>query len=310
MVEPAPWWAVLVVPAVLGAFATVAVLGSRQLAARASGAPHRPRAVLAGMCADVAGLLVGRRRTTLAPDRVLWRLGVVGVPVAAILAVAVVPLGHWVVDDLRVGVVWFNAMEILTWAAVWAAGWGPNSAFSLLGGYRMVAQGLSYELPHMFALIGVATAAGSLQVGTIVAQQRHLWFAAWMPVGFAAFLLSVLGFSFVGPFDQPAGADLAGGVLSEVAGVDRLMLSAGRWLLLAAGAAMAVPLYLGGGLGPGLPAWAWSVLKTVAVLGALVATRHLVPTVRLERWAPLAWLVLLPLTIVQDLVAAVVVLLR
>jgi len=167
--------------------------------------------IVGGVCSEVAGLLVGQRRTTLAPDRLLWRLGLVTVPVAAVLAVAVVPWGRWAVDDLEVGVVWFNAMEIATWAAVWAAGWGANSAVALVGGYRMVAQGLAYELPHMFALIGAATAAGSLQVGTIVAHQRHLWFAVWMPVGFVAYLLSVLGFSFTGPFDQPAGADLAGG---------------------------------------------------------------------------------------------------
>ena len=48
------------------------------------------------------------------------------------------------------------------------------------------------------------------------------------------------------------------------------MLQAGRWLWLAAGAAMAVPLFLGGGAGPVLPAWAWSLVKTLLVLAALV----------------------------------------
>ncbi len=308
MIETAPWWSVLVAPVVLGALAVVGVVWGRYLAARAAGSVDGN--VAAGVAGDVARLLVGQRRSTLAPDRLMWRLGLVSLPVAAILAVAVVPLGRWAVDDLGVGIVWFNAMEISAWAGVWAAGWGSNSALSLVGGYRFLAQGLAYELPHMFALIGAATAAGSLRVGAIVAAQRHLWFALWMPVGFAAFLLSVLGFSFMAPFDQPVGADLAGGVLVEAAGVDRLMLVAGRWLLLAAGSAMAVPLFLGGGLGPVLPAWAWSLLKTVAVLGLLVGAGRLVPTVRMEKWAPVAWTVLIPLTIAQDLVAAVVVLAR
>ena len=67
--------------------------------------------------------------------------------------VAVVPLGEWAIFDLDVGVVWFNAMDVLVWAAVWLTGWGANSAHSLVGGYRFLAHGLGYELPLMFALM-------------------------------------------------------------------------------------------------------------------------------------------------------------
>lgn len=310
MIENAPLWAVLVAPAVLAMLAASAVVLDRVLATRAAGRRLRFGALVASVGADTARLVVGQRRQTLLADRLMWRLGLFGLPMAAVLAVAVVPLGGWAVDDLAVGVVWFNAMEVAAWAAVWAAGWGPNSVWSLVGGYRFVAQGLAYELPHMFALIGAATAAGSLRVGAIVAAQRHLWFAVWMPAGFAAFLLGVLGFSFMAPFDQPAGADLSGGVVVEAAGVDRLMLTAGRWLLLSAGAAMAVPLFLGGGLGPVLPGWAWSVVKTLGVLAVLVGAGRRAPTIRMQRWIPVAWTVLLPLTVAQDLVAAVVALKR
>jgi NADH-quinone oxidoreductase subunit H len=131
-----------------------------------------------------------------------------------------------------------------------------------------------------------------------------------MPVAFLVYLASVLAFSFLGPFDYPAARDIAGGVLSETSGVDRLMLQAGRWLLLAAGAAMAVPLFLGGGLGPLLPAWAWSLLKTLAVLSALVYVRRRLPTLRAERYVELAWVVLVPAIIVQALIPALVVLNR
>ncbi len=94
--------------------------------------------------------------------------------------------------------------------------------------------------------------------------------------------------------------------MAEVAGPDRLVIAAGRWLLLTAGAAMAVPLFLGGGFGPGLAPWAWSTVKTLIVLGVLVVARRAVPTVRVERWVPVAWTVLIPLTIAQDLIAAIV----
>lgn len=305
MVE-APLWSVLVVPVGLAAFAAFAVLVDAVLVDRAAG---RLRAwSLVGWLAEVPRLLGAQPRMLPAPDRLLWRLGVVTVPVAGVLAVVVVPYGDHVVSAMPVGVVWFNAMEVLGWAGLWMAGWGPNSALSLVGGYRFVAQGLAYELPLMFALITAGTGAQSLAVTDIVAAQQHIWFVAWMPVAFAVYLAGVVAFSFLGPFDYPAGRDLAGGVLAELSGVDRLMVQAGRWLLLAAGSAMSVPLFLGGGLGPWLPDWVWSTVKTLAVLTLLVWVRRRLPTVRADRYVELAWVVLMPLTIVQALVAAVVVL--
>ncbi len=308
MAASAPAWAVLAVPALLGAFTVAAVAGDALLAARAGG--RRPSlAAAAGPLAEVPRLLVAQRRSTLAPDTLLWRLGLAAVPAAAVLAALVIPFGGVTASRMSVGVVWFNAMEVLTWAGLWLAGWGPDSALSLVGGYRFVAQGLAYELPLMLALIAAAAGAQSLDVARIAAAQgHHLWFAVWMPAALAVYLAGVYAFSFLGPFAAPAGRDLAGGVLAELSGVDRLMVAAGRWLLLTAGAAMAVPLFLGGGAGPVLPAWAWSAVKTLAVLGLLVWARRRLPLVRADRYAELAWVVLIPVTIAQTLAVALVVL--
>lgn len=304
MVEQTPWWGALVLPAVLVAFAAAAVALDRGLGPARIGFG----AAVAAPGRAVAGLLVQQRRRTLAADGPLWRGAGVVLLVAAVLASMVTPLGRWAVSDLSVGVVWFNAMEIMAWAAVWLAGWGPNSAFALVGGYRFVAQGLAYELPHMFVLTTAALGAGSLRIGDIVAAQQGLWFAVWMPVAFVVYLVSVLGMAFARPFDHPAGADLAGGALAELSGVDRLVLSAGRWVLLVSGAAMAVPLFLGGGAGPLLPDWLWSLVKTAVVLGALVWAGHRLPTVRMERYAEIAWMVLVPATLLQALIVSLVVL--
>lgn len=305
MVTSAPLWSVLLVPVVLLGFTIAAATADGLLAARAAGRPLS-LTVAAGPLAEVPRLLVAQRRTTLAPDPLLWRLGLLTVPVAGVLAALVIPFGQVTASRMDVGVVWFNAMEVLTWAALWMAGWGANSALSLVGGYRFVAQGLAYELPLMFALITAAAGAQSLDVADIVAAQRHLWFAAWMPVAFVVYLASVYSFSFLGPLAYPAGRDLAGGVLGELAGVDRLVLQAGRWLLLTAGAGMAVPLFLGGGNGPLLPPWLWSAVKTLAVLALLVWARRRLPAIRADRYVELAWVVLIPLTIVQALVPALV----
>jgi len=304
MVTSAPLWSVLVVPVILAGFAAIAVLADALLAVRAAGRPARLAA--AGPVAETARLLVGQRRVTLASDALLWRLGVLTVPAAGMLAALVIPFGTVTASRMSVGVVWFNAMEVLTWAALWMAGWGANAALSLVGGYRYVAQGLAYELPLMLALISAATGAQSLNVADIVAAQSHLWFAVWMPAAFLVYLAGVYGFSFLGPFAYPAGTDLASGVLAEVSGVDRLVIEAGRWLLLAAGAGMAVPLFLGGGTGPLLPPWAWSAIKTLAVLAVLTWARRRLPVLRADRYAELAWVVLIPLSVVQALVPALV----
>jgi NADH-quinone oxidoreductase subunit H len=299
------WWLIVLGPALLGVLALGAASGSAVLDARAAGAPVRVSQPLR----EVGALLIQQRRVTPAADTVLWRAGGAGVGVAAVLAVLVVPLGHRPISDLSIGVVWFNGAEVLAWAALWMAGWGANSVFGLVGGYRFVAQGLAYELPHMFALITAALGAQSLRVGDIVAAQTHLWFVVWMPVAFVVYLISALAMSFSGPFDQPVGTDLAGGVSAELSGVDRLVFAGGRYLLLTAAAAMAVPLFLGGDGGPLLPGWLWVLVKTVVVLGGLVWLRTRMPTVRMDRFTEVGWVVLIPLTMVQALVVAFVVLL-
>jgi NADH-quinone oxidoreductase subunit H len=312
MAERAPLWAVFVLPAVL-VVAAVAVAGLD--AVLAAGArtgrigPLRAAAVHAVRPGrEVLRHLVQQPRRTRASDLPLARIGAALLPVAAVLAAVVLPLGFRSVSDLPEGVVWFNAMEALAWAAVWLAGWGPNSALSLIGGYRFLAQGLAYELPHMLAITTAALGAESLRVSEVVDSQAGLWFAVWMPAAFGIYLLSAMAMAFWGPFDQPAGADVAGGAAAELSGVDRVLFLGGRWLLLVVAAGFSVPLFLGGGHGPLLPGWAWTVLKTAAVLAVLVWARRRVPTLRMERYVELAWVVLTPLAVAQALVVAVVVL--
>lgn len=249
MVEAAPLWSVLVLPVVLAALALAAACLDAALAEGASsrgatvGAGTATRAALRAPLLEVARLLVQQRRVTVAADAVVWRLGGATLLLAAVLAAAVVPLGGYVVADLSVGVVWFNAMDVLAWGALWLVGWGANSAFALVGGYRFVAQVLAYELPFMFALTAPALGAGSLRVSEIVAAQSGLWFAAWMPAALAVYLLAAVAMTFWGPLDAPAGRDIAGGVAAELSGVDRLVFLAGRYLLLTTAAAFAVPLF-------------------------------------------------------------------
>ncbi|QFG25343.1 NADH-quinone oxidoreductase subunit H [Actinomadura sp. WMMB 499] len=283
--------------AVLGVLAVAAASLDALLGGRSWDAPWR----------EAARLLGTARRTTVRSDVLLMRTGVVVLPVAAALAAAVVPLGGGAAAGVPVSVVWFNALEVVAWAAVWLVGWGTNSAFALVGGYRFLAQGLAYELPHMFALITAALAAHSLDFRKIAAAQDGLWFGVWMPVAFAVYLVSALAMTFWGPFGHPVGDDVAGGAALELSGADRLVFFAGRYGLLAVAAAASVPLFLGGGAGPVLPGWAWSAVKAAAVLALLVWARRRLPVLRMERFMTAAWTVLIPAVLLQMLVVGIVV---
>jgi NADH-quinone oxidoreductase subunit H len=250
-------------------------------------------------------LLLEQRRTTPAPDRLLWRIGGAAVPVTALLSLAVVPIGGRTLWSTSADLVWFNAMEALLWAAVWLVGWGPNAVHALVGGYRFLAQGLAYELPLMFALISVGVAAGSLRTTDVVAAQSDLWFVVTMPVAFVVFVGSAAAFAFWGPFAAPVGADVAGGVTSELSGVDRLLVAVGRAVFLGATAAMAAVLFLGGDAGPWLPGPVWQLVKTAAVVVALVWCGRRLPVLRPDRAVEAAWVVLVPVTLLQALVVAV-----
>jgi NADH-quinone oxidoreductase subunit H len=295
-------WGLL--PAVVTVVAVGVMLGlvvaaaDRAVLARGAAAPLR----------ESARLLLEQRRTTLAPDALLWRTGVVAVPVLALLSLAAVPIAGRTLWSTSADLVWFNAMEALLWAAVWLVGWGPNAVHGLVGGYRFLAQGLAYELPLMFALITVGLAAGSLRTTDIVAAQGGLWFVVTMPVAFVVFLAGAAAFAFWGPFAAPAGADIAGGVTAELSGVDRLLVQAGRAVFLGASAALAAALFLGGGAGPLLPDAVWQLVKTLAVVAVLVWVGRRLPVLRPDRTVEVSWMVLVPLTLLQTLVVAVLVL--
>ncbi|MFD0904755.1 NADH-quinone oxidoreductase subunit H, partial [Actinomadura sediminis] len=153
MGEATPVWAVVALPLLLAGLTYSAA--AMDAAFRLGDGPAAP-------LREGVRLLVQQRRRPFAPDVLLVRIGVICLPTAALLAATVIPLGATSVWDLPVGIVWFNAMEVVAWASLWLTGWGVNSAFPLVGGYRFLAQGLAYELPHMFVLATVALGAGSL----------------------------------------------------------------------------------------------------------------------------------------------------
>ncbi len=293
-------------PVVAGlAAASLAMAGvSSALEARDHG--RTTRSGLTVPVRETARLLRQRPRRTVSADRLLWRSASSAVVPLAVLIVAFVPLGAHALVDHPLGLVWVNALDVVAWAVMWLLGWGANSISGLVGGYRFLALALGYELPLMFALTAPAIAAGSLDLAAISAAQDGVWFVVWAPVAFAAYCWGVLGFSVRPPMDPGAGIDVNGGILAELAGVDRLLVLAGRYALLVAGSAVAVPLFLGGGDGPLLPGWVWVLVKTLVLSVLLVLVGRWLPTLRPDKLLELGWVVVLPLVVAQDLVVSII----
>lgn len=290
--------------------AGVVALAWTSSVAVAVGTGQRVSVALTDPLVEVCRLLRQRRRATLAADITLWRVGAWGLLPVAVLLGALVPWSDEALISTSVGVVWANALDILVWAFLWLLGWGANSVAGLVGGYRFLALALGYELPLMFALVAPATAASSLDLAEIAGAQVGLWYVVWMPVAFVAYLLGVLGFAVLGPLSAPAGPDIQGGVLAELSGPDVLVVRVGRHALLGAGAAVAVPLFLGGGSGPWLPDLVWVVAKALLLTAGLAYLAGRLPVLSVSRLLELGWTVLLPLVVLQDLVVAAIVVSR
>ena len=240
-------------------------------------------------------------RLTERPDLPLWLGAPLLLLTLTMASLTVLPLSpDWVGADSSVGVVFFTAMFALTLVAAYWAGWGPNSKYPLIAGYRFVGLMLAYEMPLAITVIAVALPAESLSVSSIAAtQQAAYWNALTQPLGLVIYLLCALAVPFWGPFNVVNAPELAGGALVELSGAPKLLWRFGQYALLLTTSAFAVPLFFGGGAGPWWPAPVWSLVKIALVSGFLVALGHGLGRLRLDRFMWWAWVVLIPLSLLN-----------
>lgn len=301
-----PWLALLAVglAAAVGVY-SVAVL-DRVIGSTLAGRRRSWRGQLADPARTAALLLVQRPSRTEAPDLQAWALAPALLAGLAAVALAVVPLApDVVVADPDSGFVLFAAAIAFVMVAVYLHGWSANSLLPLHGGYRYVAQALSFQIPFLLAMLATALPAESLAVGEIVRAQESLWNVVRQPAGLPLYLVVGVSVSFWGPMNLPDATDLAGGTSAEVSGIGALLWQVARYAMLTAVAAMGATAFLGGYWGPWLPGPVWVVLKTLLLLVVLVASRHLLARVPIERFVVVAWAVLIPLSLVNVFLSGV-----
>jgi NADH-quinone oxidoreductase subunit H len=237
------------------------------------------------------------------PDRLLFETAPALLLVAALLAAAVLPLAPGlVVVDLATGALFVNAALAYVMVALVMAGWAPDAAYPLIGGWRFLGQLIAYSMLIVMPLTAVAMRAQSLATTDIVASQAALWNVVAQPLGFVLFWLAAMALAFVPPFDLPvAPGELAGGVFAEYTGVRLAILRLGRLVLVLTLALAVVVFFLGGWLGALLPAWAWTSAKTLGVAAVMLTIGHYVPRSSPDALLAWAWKLGIPLALVNIL---------
>ncbi|CAN5630459.1 NADH-quinone oxidoreductase subunit NuoH [soil metagenome] len=223
------------------------------------------------------------------PDRIFFEAAPPLLLVSAVMAAAVLPLAPGLIlADLATGALFVNAALAYVMVALLMAGWGPDGAYAMVGGFRFLGQLVAYSMLIVMPITAVAMRAESLLTTEIVASQASLWNIVYQPLGFVLFFLAAMAVAFVPPFDLPtAPGELAGGVEAEYTGWRLAVMRLARALLVFTVALAVTVFYLGGWLGPVLPPWAWSALKTLAVAAVMLFAGRYVP--RLREADVLAW---------------------
>ena len=225
------------------------------------------------------------------PDRLFYEAGPVLLLIAGLLSAAVIPLAPGlIITDLAIGALFLNAALAYVLVALIMAGWGPNGAYGMISGWRFLGQFIAYAMLIVMPITAVAMRAESLSTTQIVLSQAALWNVAYQPIGFVLFVIAAMGVAWLPPIDLPTGGgDLAGGVEAEYTGARLAVFRLARLVIVVALASATVTFYLGGWLGPWLPGWAWTVIKTLAVSTVmLLGGRHLA-RLREARYLAVSW---------------------
>jgi len=250
---------------------------------------------------------------------------------AAFLAYAVLPIGrNMVLVDLNAGVLYFFAVGSVVELAVFMAGWSSRSKYSLLGAMRAIAQMISYEVPLVLATVVVIMQAGSLSTVSIVEKQEGysgIWlhahsgfigiiphwfvFTPWGFVGFVLFMIAATAESNRSPFDLPEGeSEIIAGYYIEYSGFKFALFFLGEYLGMFATSGMAITLFLGGWNAPfsfftWIPTYVWFFAKLLTLIGGFIWIRGTLPRLRMDQLMNLAWEFILPMAILNMLVAGV-----
>jgi len=185
-------------------------------------------------------------------------------------------------------------------------GWASNNKFSLIGGMRAAAQLIALEIPILMVVVSVVVMTGSLSfIGIVTWQQDNIWLAVPLFIGLITFFVAAIGESERVPFDLPeAEAELVEGWQTEFGGFRWGLIMLSDYLRAYIMCALVTMLFLGGWDGPDF-IWAeiWYLAKTFIVFFFFIWVRVAMVRIRTDQILTMGWRRLLPLSIVNLLIA-------
>jgi NADH-quinone oxidoreductase subunit H len=249
----------------------------------------------------------------------------------ALTTIAVVPFGNQIelfgrvitlqITDVNIGILYILALTSLGVYGITLSGWSSNSKYSLFGGIRSSAQMISYELSMGLSIIGIVLMTGSLSLQEIVNMQYGWkWNIILQPLGFIIFLVASFAETNRAPFDLPeAEPELVGGYHTEYSSMKFALFFLAEYANMIVASTIIVTLYLGGWQFPylqtfGLPPLLESIIGILVFCGKVVFfvlffiwVRWSLPRFRYDQLMNLGWKVMLPLSILNIIVTAIVV---
>ena len=272
-------------------------------------------------------------------DKALFRLAPIIIMTAAMAIFAAIPFGSVlppldirglqdpiplvVAPGLDVSIIYIFALSSIAVYGVILGGWASNNKYSFLGALRSSAQLISYEIPLSLGLLGVVLFSGTLRLDTIMTQQAQtgVWNLFLQPLGFFVFAVAATAEAARLPFDLPeAEQELIGGYHTEYSGMKLLLFLIAEFLHMITASFLIVILFLGGwhfwGLTGSGDAVTWPIamlrivvlsVKILLVIVAFMIVRWSWPRFRFDQLMALAWKVMVPLGLVNLVVAAVLV---
>lgn len=281
--------------------------------------------------ADVLKLFIKEDIVPKLANKPLHRLAPIIAIVVSMSTIAVVPFGDKInlfgyeiklqIASVNIGILYALALTGLGVYGIAIAGWASNNKYSLLGGLRSSAQIISYELSMGISIIGVILVAGTLELDKIVEfQYGWRWFILLQPIGFITFFVAVFAETNRLPFDLPeAEPELVGGYHTEYTGLKFGLFFLAEYANMITGSAIVVTLYLGGWQFPYLQSFGFSefwtsviqvgtfAAKVGAVLLFMIIIRWTVPRFRYDQLMNLGWKFMLPLSLANVIVTALII---
>ena len=318
----------IVIFALLTAFAYMTLI-ERRVVAKLQGRLGPNRAGPAGIFQPVADAIKMAFKEQIVPSqakKAIYLIAPIISVVVALCAFAVVPIGNsWVegkpsvwdpvIGDINVGILWILSISSLAVYGIVLGGWASGNRYSLLGSLRSAAQMVSYETSLGLALSGTLMFAGTLSMVGIVNAQRHMgiWFILAQPLGFFLYLIAGIAEVNRAPFDLPeAEQELTAGYLTEYSGLRWSLYQMAEYINMITVSSIAATLFFGG--------WSFFGLERIPVLSIVIYLvkvavflfmfiwiRATLPRIRYDRLMRFGWQLLLPLAVVNAVIAAVVV---